>query len=570
MTDKFRLQWPVDDRTITQYFGENPQIYARFNQAGHEGIDFSTPVGGNVYACADGKVFAVRPNNGNAYGLHVRVRHRVGNHEYHTIYAHLSKVLVSADQPVGAGEQIALSGNTGHSFDPHLHLTLKLIGAKTIGYPDGVIDPLPYLEEAELPASSDLTIYTTDKVRLRARPTTTSAHLTWLEKAEPLTVLGNAEAARVKVGEREEWIQVQHAGGMSGFVAAWYTQLRPPAPTPEPTPEPEPHLPDSLTIYATEALNVRNGPSTGSSRIAVALPHEPLTAAGNWEDAIAKIGDRSEWLHVYLPDPIGEGQRGRSGYVAAWYVQVQPSPAPENVLTVYPSEDINMRERPALEARRTGRLMRGAPLTVNDDPERARALVGRYDEWLYVETEEDKRGWAAAWHTQTHPPEAAEPGPTPEPAGPLVVYAAEALNVRNNPSTGASRIAIALPHEPLSAIGDRQAALSRLGEWKEWLRIRLPGGNVGYVAAWYVQTDPGPAPETLLTVYPTQEMNMRARPTVRVRCVGQPAHNAPLTVHDDPERARALVGRYDEWLYVETEDGERGWVAAWYVSDVKT
>jgi hypothetical protein len=65
-------------------------------------------------------------------------------------------------------------------------------------------------------------------------------------------------------------------------------------------------------------------------------------------------------------------------------------------------------------------------------------------------------------------------------------------------------------------------------------------------------------------------MNMRERPAVSARLVQQLAHNTPLTVHDDPARAEVLVGRYDEWLYVETGDGERGWVAAWYVSTTAT
>ena len=133
-------------------------------------------------------MFNIRPNDGNAYGLHMRVRHRVGEtngHEYRTIYAHLSQVLVSEGQRVSAGERIALAGNTGHSFGPHLHLTLKLLGAKTPGYPDGVVDPLPYLQEVEVAAPSDLTVYTTDRVRLRAKPTITSAQMyTWASTKE--------------------------------------------------------------------------------------------------------------------------------------------------------------------------------------------------------------------------------------------------------------------------------------------------------------------------------------------------------------------------------------------------
>ena len=141
-----------------------------------------------------------------------------------------------------------------------------------------------------------------------------------------------------------------------------------------------------------------------------------------------------------------------------------------------------------------------------------------------------------------------------------------------------SRIAIALPHEPLSAVGDQRAALSRLGKWGEWLKVRLPDppsssgqrGLQGFVAAWYVQTEPGLAPPMLLTAYPIKGTNLLERPAVSGRRVGQVAHNAPLTVHDDPARAEVLVGRYDEWLYVETPEGQRGWVAAWYVSMTPT
>ena len=589
MTGKLRLRWPVDaPPTITQKFGENPQDYAKFGQAGHEGVDFGVPTGANIYACADGEVFDVRPEDGNAYGIHVRVRHRVNGHEYRTVYAHLSSVLVSERQHVRAGERIALAGTTGNSRGPHLHLTLKLVGASTPGYPAGVVDPLPYLQEEEVvPAPSDLTIYPTDRLRLRAGPTTGSAQLAWLDRGEPLTVLGAATAARARVGQQEQWIRVRRVDGMDGFVAAWYVQLQPPGPAPsEPTPEPAPL--ETLIVYVTEALNVRNGPSIGTSRIAIALPHEPLSAVGDPQVALALVGDRGEWLQVRLPAPsassgqapsASSGQDGSKGYVAAWYVQTDPGPAPPSLATVYPTEDLNMRRWPTVSANPpVGRLPQGTPLTVHDDPERARALVGRYDEWLYVETPEGQRGWVAAWYVQLEPPRVAELVPELALAGPLVVYVTEALNVRKGPSTGTSRIAIALPHEPLAVVGDPRAALSRLGQWGEWLQVRLPasssssgqGGSKGYVAAWYVQTDPGPAPPTLLTVYPIEDMNMRERPAISGQFVGQPAHNTPLTVHDDPARARALVGRYDEWLYVETPEGLQGWVAAWYVSKTPT
>lgn len=395
MSSAFKLRWPVDDHTITQRFGQNPHLYAKYNQAGHEGLDFAANVGDSVYACADGEVFDIQPDNGNAYGLHVRVRHRADGCEYRTIYAHLSRVFVSEGQSVRAGEHIAQAGLTGHTYGPHLHLTLKLMGAQTPGYPSGIIDPLPYLgQEVASPPPTDLVIYTADVVRLRAGSTTASAQLGWLGKGEPLTVLGDADAARAKVGQHGQWIQVRCTNGMEGFVAAWYVQLASPTPEPEPEPEPEAEPPVPPVVYATEPLNVRNGPSTGTSRVAIALPNEPLAVVGDWDETLAKVGDRSQWLRVRLPSGI-------RGYVAAWYVQLTSGPALEHLLTVYPTEEMNFRERPTVQAGRIGRLAYNTPLTVHDDPARARALVGRYDEWLFVETPEGQAGWVAAWYVST-------------------------------------------------------------------------------------------------------------------------------------------------------------------------
>ena len=406
MATPFTLQWPVDSRIITQYFGENPHLYARYHQAGHEGLDFRAPEGANIYACAAGQVFEIRPNDGNAYGLHIRIRHRVNGREYHTIYAHLSRVLVEVGQQISTGTLIGLAGNTGHSYHAHLHLTLKLIGARTPGYPRDVIDPLPYLkdEEQETPPASDLTIYTTDRVRMRSGPTTASTQMAWLGKHEPLTVLGNPQTARQQVGQYGKWIQVQREDGMVGFVAAWYLQLQAPAgsePEPEPEPEPEQPLPDKLVVFATEPLNVREGPSTASDRIAIALPHEPLTILEETEPALAKLGDRGSWLHVRLP--VDEDVTRAEGYVAAWYVGTSPGSKPDALLTVYPTQDMNMRAEPSVRAERIGRPTHNTPLEVRDDITRAQALVGRYDEWFYVETPDGQRGWVAAWYVSSAP-----------------------------------------------------------------------------------------------------------------------------------------------------------------------
>lgn len=145
--DDLRLAWPTSYNVITQPFGANPQIYRRYGLPGHEGVDIRALMNTPIYACATGRVYLVHDGRGgHPYGKHVRIRHR---DEYKTIYAHLSRSLVTEGEEVSAGQIIGLADSTGNSTASHLHLTLKREGATERGdthYPHDIIDPTPYLQ----------------------------------------------------------------------------------------------------------------------------------------------------------------------------------------------------------------------------------------------------------------------------------------------------------------------------------------------------------------------------------------------------------------------------------------
>lgn len=90
----------------------------------HKGVDFKAPSGTPVKATFDAVI--VRKNwnfrgNGNSVELE-----EVGGQGRHALYLHLSELpkSLAVGQRIKRGEVFARSGNTGHSFAPHLHYQL--------------------------------------------------------------------------------------------------------------------------------------------------------------------------------------------------------------------------------------------------------------------------------------------------------------------------------------------------------------------------------------------------------------------------------------------------------------
>ena len=87
----------------------------------HNGIDLSARYE-NVYSMFPGTV--VKVGQDNRSGKFVTVR----TGDYTISYCHLSQQIVKEKEFVNAGTNIAISGNTGASTGPHLHLTTKKDG----------------------------------------------------------------------------------------------------------------------------------------------------------------------------------------------------------------------------------------------------------------------------------------------------------------------------------------------------------------------------------------------------------------------------------------------------------
>ena len=99
----------------------------------HTGLDFGVPLDTPIDAAAAGRVVSAGWDN-TGFGNCVVIDHGNG---LRTLYGHLSSVAVQPGQIVQAGQQIGLSGTTGNSTGPHLHLGVEQDGKW--------VDPAPLL-----------------------------------------------------------------------------------------------------------------------------------------------------------------------------------------------------------------------------------------------------------------------------------------------------------------------------------------------------------------------------------------------------------------------------------------
>ncbi len=115
-----RFVWPTHG-VITQYFW----LY-------HPGIDIAAEVGTQEVAAGAGAVVFA---GWGSYGIYVEIDHGNG---FHSIYGHMSAVLVKTGQTVTQGEVIGLMGATGRASGSHLHFEIRYQGV-----PQNPIDLLP-------------------------------------------------------------------------------------------------------------------------------------------------------------------------------------------------------------------------------------------------------------------------------------------------------------------------------------------------------------------------------------------------------------------------------------------
>ena len=112
---------PVKNPKVSQPWGRpNP----RYSAKRHTGIDFACPVGTPLFAVAAGTIKDVLDDK--SYGKVVVLTCKSDKGTVDIWYCHMSKPTVKKGQKVEEGAELGLSGNTGNSTGPHLHLETRV------------------------------------------------------------------------------------------------------------------------------------------------------------------------------------------------------------------------------------------------------------------------------------------------------------------------------------------------------------------------------------------------------------------------------------------------------------
>lgn len=127
-----KFGYPLEKVEVSSPFG-SARVFNGEIKSAHLGTDMRATEGTSVYAINDGVVMMAKQRF--LAGGSVIISHGEG---VFSMYYHLSEFKVKPGQRVKKGDLIALSGNTGRSSAPHLHLSMMVNG--------NIIDPFDFIE----------------------------------------------------------------------------------------------------------------------------------------------------------------------------------------------------------------------------------------------------------------------------------------------------------------------------------------------------------------------------------------------------------------------------------------
>lgn len=119
------LSWPLSYVYITQFFGVTSASKRLYVSGSHSGLDMRASLGSAVMSMTNGTVMGTGDTDiyckSASFGKWVFIKYDNG---LSSVFGHLSFIYAKSGDKVKTGTVVGLSGNTGHSTGPHLHVSV--------------------------------------------------------------------------------------------------------------------------------------------------------------------------------------------------------------------------------------------------------------------------------------------------------------------------------------------------------------------------------------------------------------------------------------------------------------
>lgn len=142
----------MDSYRVTELYGQVDSLHPK----GHTGLDISTNhTNVPLNATEDNGRVIQAVHGSETAGNYVTVQYdRNDGSSYQVTYMHMKELSVKNGDTVMAGQQLGLSGSTGHSTAEHLHMEFRYLDRDTGKYKRA--DPAQYLAELEIRSQGQL------------------------------------------------------------------------------------------------------------------------------------------------------------------------------------------------------------------------------------------------------------------------------------------------------------------------------------------------------------------------------------------------------------------------------
>ncbi|MBN2394419.1 MAG: SH3 domain-containing protein [Anaerolineae bacterium] len=164
-----------------------------------------------------------------------------------------------------------------------------------------------------------------------------------------------------------------------------------------------------------------------------------------------------------------------------------------DVLVDSPEFKLPLRQGPAVNYPKLSQLPHRTGLKSLETPEVTQGKIGQVGQWLYVRTFYGEEGYVAAWYLRS-PYETLDEMPPEkldevwEGTKQLVQVASpdEPLRLRQGPSSDYPLLGYLAHAMILESLESPTETRSKVGQLDQWLHVRTPDGQEGYVLAWYL------------------------------------------------------------------------------------